>query len=113
MTGSSKRILKYVEDLKRGANAEVGPKDYFEIASNINKAPLLVFFSTTRRDKMRKYEIYPTYSDFFEYHGSNEILRIRKQYGTIIRKDWIVFNSPDEAMDHFNNKCGEYIGYYH
>ncbi|MDH3358726.1 MAG: hypothetical protein OEM06_14775 [Desulfobacteraceae bacterium] len=62
---------------------------------------------------MRKYEIYPTYSDFFEYHGSNEILRIRKQYGTIIRKDWIVFNSPDEAMDHFNNKCGEYIGYYH
>jgi hypothetical protein len=27
-------ILKYVEDLKRGSNAEVGPKDYFEIASN-------------------------------------------------------------------------------
>jgi hypothetical protein len=26
-------ILKYVEDLKRGSNAEVGPKDYFEIAS--------------------------------------------------------------------------------
>ena len=25
-------ILKYVEDLKRGSNAEVGPKDYFEIA---------------------------------------------------------------------------------
>jgi hypothetical protein len=31
-------IRKYVEDLKRGANAEVGPKDYFEIASN-NKVP--------------------------------------------------------------------------
>jgi hypothetical protein len=27
-------ILKYVEDLKEGSNAEVGPKDYFEIASN-------------------------------------------------------------------------------
>jgi len=26
-------ILKYVEDLKRGSNAEIGPKDYFEIAS--------------------------------------------------------------------------------
>ena len=62
---------------------------------------------------MRKYEIYPTYSDFFEYYGNTEILRIRKRYGTIIRKDWIVFNSPDEAMDHFNSKCGEYIGYYH
>jgi hypothetical protein len=26
-------MLKYVEDLKRGSNAEFGPKDYFEIAS--------------------------------------------------------------------------------
>ena len=26
-------ILKYVEDLKRGPNAEIGPKDFFEIAS--------------------------------------------------------------------------------
>ncbi len=33
LAGSSTRILKYVEDLKRGFNAEVGPKDYFEIAS--------------------------------------------------------------------------------
>jgi hypothetical protein len=37
LTGSSTRILKYVEDLKRGFNAEVGPKDYFEIASIINQ----------------------------------------------------------------------------
>ena len=27
-------ILKYVEDLKRGANTEIGPKDFFEIASS-------------------------------------------------------------------------------
>ena len=27
-------ILKYVEDLKRGPNTEVGPKDFFEIASS-------------------------------------------------------------------------------
>jgi len=33
MTGSSTRILKYVEDLTRGSNAEVGTKDYFEITS--------------------------------------------------------------------------------
>jgi hypothetical protein len=36
LTGSSTRILKYVEDLKRGTNTEVGPKDYFEIASIID-----------------------------------------------------------------------------
>jgi hypothetical protein len=35
LTGSSTRILKYVEDLKRGFNVEVGAKDYFEIASNL------------------------------------------------------------------------------
>ena len=28
-------ILKYVEDLKNGPNTEIGPKDFFEIASNI------------------------------------------------------------------------------
>jgi len=28
-------ILKYVEDLKRGPNTEIGPKDYFEIGDNI------------------------------------------------------------------------------
>ena len=27
-------ILEYVEDLKRGPNAGIGPKDFFEIASN-------------------------------------------------------------------------------
>lgn len=62
---------------------------------------------------MRKYELYSDYSDAFEYHGSNEILRIRKQYGTIVRKDWLVFDSPEKAMEHFNAKCGSYVGYYH
>ena len=27
---------------------------------------------------MREYEIYPAYGDFFEYHGSTEIIRTRK-----------------------------------
>jgi hypothetical protein len=27
-------ILKYSEELKRGPNTEIGPKDFFEIASN-------------------------------------------------------------------------------
>jgi hypothetical protein len=29
-------ILKYVEDLKRGPNTEIGEKDFFEIASILN-----------------------------------------------------------------------------
>jgi len=31
-------ILKYFEDFKRGSNKEIGPKDFFEIASNILSA---------------------------------------------------------------------------
>jgi hypothetical protein len=62
---------------------------------------------------MRKYELYSNYSDAFEYYGNNEILRVRKQYGMIVRRDWLVFNSTEEAMEHFNTKCGAYIGYYH
>jgi len=34
-------ILEYVEDFKRGTNKEIGPKDFFEIASRkIPKLPL-------------------------------------------------------------------------
>jgi hypothetical protein len=33
LTGSSTRILKYSEELKLGPNTEVGPKDFFEMAS--------------------------------------------------------------------------------
>jgi hypothetical protein len=33
LTGSSTRILKYVEDLRRGRNADIGRKGFFEMAS--------------------------------------------------------------------------------
>jgi len=33
----------YCEDLKRGINAEVGPKDYFEIASIIPPGNIFAF----------------------------------------------------------------------
>ena len=29
-------ILKYVEDLERGPNTEIGPKDFFEMAFTLN-----------------------------------------------------------------------------
>lgn len=56
---------------------------------------------------MRKYELYPTHYDDFEYFGNTEIVRTRKQYGMTIRKDWLMFNSVDEAMEYFNTECGE------
>ena len=61
---------------------------------------------------MRKYEFYTEFQDYFEYDGDTEIQRIRKQYGKTVRRDWIVFSTVKEAMDYFDTRCGEFIGYY-
>jgi hypothetical protein len=29
-----------------------------------------------------------------------------------LRRDWIIFDSVDEAMEFFNSKCGEFVGHY-
>ena len=62
--------------------------------------------------KMRKHELYQDYHDFFEYFGNTEIERIRMNAQKAIRRDWIIFDSAEEAMEYFNSKCGEYVGYY-
>jgi hypothetical protein len=71
------------------------------------------FYTNTGGAKLRKYELYPTHHDFFEYYGNTEIVRIRKQNGTTIREDWLNFDSVEEAMEYFNTECGEFTGYYH
>ena len=61
---------------------------------------------------MRKNELYAEYHDFYEYFGNTEIERIRKQGEKTIRHDWLIFDSTEEAMEYFNDKCGEFVGYY-
>jgi hypothetical protein len=61
---------------------------------------------------MRKHEMYPDYHDLFEYFGNTEIEHIRKKGQKTIRHDWIIFNTVDEALEYFNEKCGEFKGYY-
>ena len=61
---------------------------------------------------MRKHELYPDYRDLFEYYGSNEIERVRIKAGQPIRRDWFVFDSVDEAMMFFSEKCGTFEGRY-
>lgn len=61
---------------------------------------------------MRKHELYKEYNDHFEYFGNTEIERIRKKGKKTIRRDWIIFNTVDEAMDFFNNQVGEFVGHY-
>ena len=61
---------------------------------------------------MRKHELYTDYHDQFEYFGNTEIERTRKQGEKTIRHDWIIFDTVDEAMEFFNDQCGEFIGCY-
>jgi hypothetical protein len=46
------------------------------------------------------------------FFGNTEIERIRKQGEKTIRHDWIIFDAVDEAMAFFNDRCGEFLGYY-
>jgi len=61
---------------------------------------------------MRKNELHTEYHDCYEYFGNTEIERIRKHGNKTIRHDWLIFNTTDEAMDYFNESCGEFVGYY-
>ena len=47
-----------------------------------------------------------------EYFGKTEIVRIRKQGEKTIRHGWIIYDTVDEAMEFFNDQCGEFVGYY-
>ncbi len=42
--------------------------------------------------------------EYFEYHGNTTIERIRKYSKNRIVREWIIFNSTEEAMEFFNNE---------
>lgn len=44
-------------------------------------------------------------NEYFEYHGNTVIERIRKQPGDNVLRDWILFDSVEEAADYFNENC--------
>lgn len=55
---------------------------------------------------MRKFEFYPEFQDLFEYYGSNEIEHIRIKGERPIRRDWFVFESEEDALLFFCERCG-------
>jgi hypothetical protein len=44
------------------------------------------------------------YDDCFEYHGSTVIEHTRTQAGVTLRRDWIIFDTVEEAVDYFNDE---------
>ena len=48
--------------------------------------------------------------DYFEYHGSTTIEMTRKISGCIVKRDWILFDSVEEAQAFYNeNCCGHFL----
>jgi hypothetical protein len=54
---------------------------------------------------MEAIEKYSGYEDCYEYHGSTTIERIRKKGNKTILRDWLIFDSVEEAFDYYNNNC--------
>jgi hypothetical protein len=54
---------------------------------------------------MTKYVSHDEYCDCYEYHGGTQIERIRQHDGGTIWRDWILFDSIEEASDFFNDAC--------
>jgi len=41
----------------------------------------------------------------FVYHGGTTIERICRQNGAVVSRDWLLFNSVEEAEEFFNTDC--------
>lgn len=52
-------------------------------------------------EKMNRNDFYSEYRDELEYHGSTSIRRVRVSRGRVLFKDWLHFDSVEEALEYF------------
>ena len=55
---------------------------------------------------MEKFEFYQNYQEKFEYYGSTAIERIRKRGRIVVARDWLLFDTVEDASEYFNSNCG-------
>lgn len=48
----------------------------------------------------------PDYDECYEYHGNTTIELTRKQGEITVWRDWITFDTVEEATVYFNEHCG-------
>ena len=54
---------------------------------------------------MRAINRYPDFKDCYEYHGNTVIEHIRKKGSVMVYRDWLIFDSVEEASDYYNDNC--------
>jgi len=52
---------------------------------------------------MTRHAVHIDYHDFYEYHGNTIIELIRQQGGVTIKRDWLLFDSGEDAQEFFNS----------
>ena len=51
---------------------------------------------------MTSIETLPPDQECFEYHGSTVVERVRRYKGTTLNRDWLLFDTVEEAEDFYN-----------
>jgi succinyl-CoA synthetase alpha subunit len=64
----------------------------------------LAAIETDKETDMTRQLTCDAYDDCFEYHGSTVIEHTRTQAGVTVWRDWIIFDSVEEAVDYFNDE---------
>jgi hypothetical protein len=54
---------------------------------------------------MTRHQISPDYQETYEYHGNTTIEYTRARRGRTILREWILFDSVEEATEFFNETC--------
>jgi hypothetical protein len=80
------------------------PEQFF-FAFNVykNKLKIIKINKNTlkRRTTMTLQNYYSDYHESFEYHGNTAVEVNLKKNGVTIKRDWLFFNSVQEAQDFF------------
>lgn len=57
---------------------------------------------------MTRQMLYPEYQESYEYHGNTAVEITRRHAGITIKRDWILFDSVEEAQDFFYENDNQY-----
>ena len=53
---------------------------------------------------MTQAEFFSEYQDVYEYHGNTEIERVRKRGEWVLFREWLLFDSVEEAEQFFHDR---------
>lgn len=49
------------------------------------------------------------FRDLYEYHGNTEVERVRKRDNRVVSRDWVIFDTVEEAMEYFNSQNADFL----